>query len=62
VIKQLSSFNYLGCNISYLKTLIWKENCLNINVCVGQLKKLKNKTRKETQIRFCNTMAVPVST
>lgn len=60
VIEQVSHFKYLGCDITYdydkdvnIKTQRFQAICGTI------AKNLKKKTRKETQIKFYKTMAIP---
>ena len=45
----------------YLPQLIVmsKINLINLNICVGQI--LKQKTRKDTKLKFCKTVAVSVA-
>ncbi|KAJ4439494.1 hypothetical protein ANN_07618 [Periplaneta americana] len=60
VIEQVSHFKYLGCDITYdydkdvnIKTQRFQAICGTI------ARNLKKKTRKETQIKFYKTMAIP---
>ena len=60
VLEQVSHFKYLGCDITYDedKDIINKVNTFQ-RICGTIRRTLKNKTRKETQIKFYEVMAVP---
>lgn len=59
IIEQVSSFNYLGCEIGHDEDTNKKLSKFQ-SVCGIIHRTMKNKTRKETRIKFYNTMAIPV--
>ena len=61
VLEQISNFNYLGCDISFDvdKDIQNKVNRFQ-HICGTINRTLKNKTRRETKLKFYKTMAVPV--
>lgn len=62
-LEQISHFEYLGCNISY-EVDHDIENKINKfqRICGTINRTLRNKTRKDTKIKFYKTMAVPILT
>jgi hypothetical protein len=61
IIEQVSDFNYLGCNVTYKydDDLNKKINKFQ-SICAVISRKLKIKTRKETNLKFYKVMATPV--
>lgn len=59
-LEQVSHFNYLGCDVTYgySKDIQTKINRFS-HVCGTISRYIKNKTRKETQIKLYKTVAVP---
>lgn len=59
--EQVSRFSYLGCEVTFLdnKDLTNKLNKFRY-ICGTIQKCLKNRTRKDTRLKFYKTMAVPV--
>jgi hypothetical protein len=58
-IEQVSKFNYLGCQLPYQGEVDVNHKLEKFNYMCGTIKRtLKNKTRKETQIKFYKVMAV----
>jgi hypothetical protein len=60
LLEQVSCLNYLGCEISKefdrdIDKKLWRFQML----CGNLHKTVKNKTRRETSLKFCKTMAVP---
>jgi hypothetical protein len=58
IIQQVSNFNYLGCNVTYkydedLNDILSKFK----KICGVIARKLKKKTRKETNVKFYKIMA-----
>lgn len=63
IIEQVSSFNYLGCNISYLKEQDVKNKMSKFQQMCGTIRRtLKNKTQRSTQLKFYTSLAVPILT
>lgn len=63
IIEQVKYFKYLGCYISYERDIDLDKKLNNFrNVCGTIHRSLKNKTRKDTRIKFFNTIAVPMLT
>ena len=63
ILEQVNSFNYLGCLISYdqEKDVERKLNKFQ-HMCGTIHRTLRNKTRKDTMIRFYKVLAVPLLT
>ncbi|KAJ4429720.1 hypothetical protein ANN_21924 [Periplaneta americana] len=62
-IEQVSHFDYLGCNITYDVDRDIDNKISKFQWICGTINRtLKNKTRKETKLKFYKTMAVPVLT
>ncbi|KAJ4451040.1 hypothetical protein ANN_02476 [Periplaneta americana] len=60
VIEQVSHFQYLGCNVTYEEEQdINKKTQKCQHVCGTIRRSLRNKVRKDTQLRFYTTMALP---
>lgn len=60
VLEQVSHFQYLGCDITYDEDKDIKNKVNTFQRICGTIRRtLKNKTRKETQIKFYKVMAVP---
>ena len=58
--NELSHFTYPGCDITYDTTKYLTIKLCTFRHSFGTLKRIfKNKTRKETQIKFHKVMAVP---
>lgn len=61
IIEQVSSFNYLGCNVSYCENNDVNNKINKFQRMCGTIKRtLSRKTLKETQLKFYKVMAVPV--
>lgn len=59
-IEQVNVFNYLGCQISFFGKYDLDKKILTFqNMCGTIVRTLKNKTRRETQLKFYKVMAVP---
>jgi hypothetical protein len=60
ILEQVSSCNYLGCNVSY------KQDDINLklnkfeHVCGTVRQSLRQKTRKEKRLHYHEVMGVPV--
>lgn len=62
-LEQVSHFDYLGCNITYDVDRDINNKISKFQWICGTINRtLKNKTRKETKLKFYKTMAVPVLT
>lgn len=63
-LEQVSNFNYLGCDVTYNNNSADVEkNVQKYQAICGTISRtLKNKTRKDTAIKFYKTMAVPILT
>lgn len=60
IIEQVSSFNYLGCEISTEKDKDTEKKLTRFQMICGTIHNtLKNKTRPDTRMKFYNTMAIP---
>ena len=61
IIEQVNSFNYLGTNISHLinEDINTKLNKFG-RICGIIRRNLRNKTRKDTQLKFYKTVATPI--
>lgn len=60
VIEQVKHFNYLGCDITYEYSNDMKTKLQRFQHTCGTINKyLRNKTRKETLLKFYKVMAVP---
>ena len=61
--EQVSSFKYLGCNVSFdcENDIPMKLNKFNA-ICGTIHRILKGKARKETELKFYKTMAIPLVT
>lgn len=60
IIEQINSFNYLGCNISYMKNEDIQNKINKFSYVCGVIKRSLKSTRKETKIKFYKVMAVPM--
>ncbi|KAJ4444055.1 hypothetical protein ANN_05844 [Periplaneta americana] len=61
ILEQVRHFNYLGCDISFDEERDLKQKVHRFQSICGTIKRtLKNKTRKDTVLKFYKTMAVPV--
>ena len=63
IVEQVQHFNYLGCEVTFnyeedLRNKVHKFQ----NMCGTIKRTLKNKTQKETMLKFYKTMAVPILT
>ncbi len=59
-LEQVSNFRYLGCDISFnIDRDVEKKLVKFRNVCGTIPKYLRNRTRKETRLKFYKTIAVP---
>lgn len=60
IVEQVSSFNYLGCEMTYGYSNDVEQKLNKFNHICGTISRhLKNKTRKDTQVKFYKTIAVP---
>lgn len=59
-IEQINSFNYLGCNISYIKNEDIGNKINKFNHVCGVINRSLKNTRKETKMKFYRVMAVPM--
>ena len=60
VLEQVKHFKYLGCDISYDRSNDIEDKLNKFTHICGTISRtLKNKTRKETQLKFYKTIAVP---
>jgi hypothetical protein len=58
--KQVSNFNYLGCNLSYNYDGDVQTKQARFQVMCGTIRRVLGKqTRKATQLKFYKTMAIP---
>jgi hypothetical protein len=61
IIQQVSSFNYLECNVIYKYDEDLNDKLCKFQNIYGLISRtLKKKTRKETNLKFYKIMAVPV--
>lgn len=61
ILEQVKHFKYLGCYVSYEKEIDLDEKLNRFRSICGTIhRNLKNKTRKETRVKFFNTVAIPV--
>lgn len=61
ILEQVRHFNYLGCDISFDEERDLKQKVHKFQSICGTIKRtLKNKTRRDTVLKFYKTMAVPV--
>jgi hypothetical protein len=59
-IEQVQSFNYLGCDISFNYDRHVSQKIYKFQYACGTIKRtLRNKTRKDTILKFYKVMAVP---
>ena len=59
-LEQVCDFNYLGYNISYNVDTDWVNKLSKFRSICGTIhRNLRNKTRKETRMKFYKTVAVP---
>lgn len=59
-LEQIRHFNYLGCDISYDGDTDWERKLSAFRSICGTIhRNLKNKTRKDTRMKFYKTVAVP---
>lgn len=59
-IEQVSSFKFLGCDLSYMGEIDAEKKIEKFNRICGTIRRtLKGKVRKETYMKFYKTMAVP---
>lgn len=60
VLEQVSQFNYLGCDVSFLGNLdlVRKINRFQ-QICRTLIRSLENKTRIDTLMKFYKVMALP---
>lgn len=62
VLEQVSHFKYLGCDISYQESNDRDDKVTQFrHICDMIHKSLRNKTRKETRLKFYNTTDIPTS-
>jgi hypothetical protein len=58
-IEQVQSFNYLGCDISFSYNKNLSQKVYIFQYACGTIKRtLRNKTRKDTMLKFYKVMAV----
>ena len=61
IIEQVKYFKYLGCHISFERDIDLDEKLNSFRHICGTIHRhLKNHARKDTRIKFFNTVAVPV--
>lgn len=60
ILEQINCFNYLGCNVSYIKNEDMRNKINKFNQMCGTIKRNLKNTRKETKLKFYKVMAVPV--
>jgi hypothetical protein len=61
ILEQVTSFNYLGCNISYVRSEDPEIKLAKFLQLIGTIKRtLLKRVRKETVLKFYKTLAVPV--
>ena len=62
-IEQVSKFNYLGCDISFVNEIDVNNKINKFSYITGTLKRsLRNKARKDSIMKLYKTMAVPTIT
>ena len=60
IMEQVQHYSYLGCYVTCETEIDLDEKLMKFrNICGTIHRYLKNKTKKETRIRFFNTVAVP---
>ncbi|PSN32209.1 hypothetical protein C0J52_24601 [Blattella germanica] len=60
VLEQVSHFKYLGCDITYSDSIEILNRTHKFQAVCGCINRtLRNKTRKDTQLRFYNIIALP---
>ncbi|PSN58388.1 hypothetical protein C0J52_12974 [Blattella germanica] len=60
VLEQVSHFKYLGCDITYSESIEILNRTHKFQAVCGCINRtLRNKTRKDTQLRFYNTITLP---
>jgi hypothetical protein len=61
ILEQVTCFNYLGCNISYVRSEDPEIKLAKFLQLTGTIKRtLLKRVRKETVLKFYKTLAVPV--
>jgi hypothetical protein len=61
VLEEARNFNYLGCDVSYNQDEDVMNKLLRFQGISRTIKRqLKNKTRRQTQLKFHKVMAVPM--
>jgi hypothetical protein len=61
IIEQVQSFNYLGCDISFTYDRDLSQKVCKFQYACGTIKRtLRNKTRKDTMLKYYKVMAVPM--
>jgi hypothetical protein len=59
-LEQVNNFKYLGYDVTFLEETDIDAKIKKFqNICGTIRRTLKEKTRKDTQIKFCQVMAVP---
>jgi hypothetical protein len=60
-LEQVQQFNYLGCEASFIQERDVNNKIQKFQMVCGTISRtLKNKTHKDTLMKFYKTMAVPV--
>jgi hypothetical protein len=61
ILEQINCFNYLGCNISYVRSEDPEIKLTKFLQLIGTIKRtLLKRVRKETVLKFYKTLAVPL--
>ncbi|KAJ4432933.1 hypothetical protein ANN_15190 [Periplaneta americana] len=58
VVEQVTSFNYLGCTVSYLRNMDMEKNVGKFQQICDTIKSLRNITTEEAYLKLYKTMAV----
>jgi hypothetical protein len=60
-LEQVEQFNYLGCKTSFIQERDVNNKIQKFQMVCGTISRtLKNKICKDTLMKFCKTMAVPI--
>ena len=63
IMEQVNNFKYLGCEVSFDREHDIPQKIAKFNLICGTIHRtLKGKARKETEIKFYKTMAIPLMT